>query len=640
DVYYVVPAVGHLFSLVEKEKSGWNYPVFDVEWVPSFEVNKDASFQKPYFQNFVRLSKKAERFVVACDYDTEGSVIGYNILRFICGRSDGERMKFSTLTIPDLKEALQKPMKHLDFPQIEAGLARHILDWLWGINTTRALTLAIKNSTNHFKIISTGRVQGPALKILTDREKEIEEFEPEPYWEVEAHLFKGMEIVALHENGKFWEKEEAFGVKKRCDGKDAKVFEVKRREYKQNPPHPFDLTTLQTEAYAAFRMSPTVTLSIAQSLYERGLISYPRTSSQKLPKKIGYKDIIQKLSLQKKYSGFARKLLSKELKPNEGKKKDPAHPAIYPTGEVPKKLNKYEAKVYDLIVRRFLATFEEPAIRESIKVVFDINGERFLSEGKRTVVKNWMEIYEPYVRYKEQILPNLEKGEVVESRGIEVIEKETQPPPRYTEASIISELEKRNLGTKATRAGIIQTLYDRGYIEGESIRVTDLGRVVVETLEEHCPLIISEEMTRKFEQGMELIERGESKKDDLIERAKKELERILNDFRRNERVIGEKLNEAVIETRRKSDELGVCPECGSNLKIIRLKNGKRFVGCEGYPKCSKSYPLPGTGMIIPLKERCKECGLPMIKVVRKGKRPYTMCIDPNCKSKESWAKRV
>ncbi|MFP4045974.1 MAG: DNA topoisomerase I, partial [Candidatus Aenigmatarchaeota archaeon] len=337
---YVVPAVGHIFSLEQKGK-GWDYPVFDIEWKPTFEVQDGSKWMKNYYDNLRKMANKADKFINACDYDQEGSVIGYNVLKFIVGTENAGRMKFSTLTTSDLQEAYEETSDELDMPMVESGLARHILDWFWGINLSRALTLSIKNNTNIFKVLSTGRVQGPTLKILAEREREIQAFEPEDYWVLEALLQKNKDrIEAYHEKDKFWEEDEAKEIKEKCENNDAKVAKVKRNKYKHNPPYPFDLSTLQTEAYSAFGITPSKTLDIAQSLYESGLISYPRTSSQKLPPKIGYKKILKKIKNQNDYEPLAKKVLDKsKIYPRQGKKEDKAHPAIYPTGSKPKKLN-------------------------------------------------------------------------------------------------------------------------------------------------------------------------------------------------------------------------------------------------------------------------------------------------------------
>ncbi len=181
----VVCAVGHLYTVAEKDKKGWTYPVFGVEWKASFDVNKGSAFTKPYLQLIKREAKGKDTIVVACDYDVEGEVIGFNVVKYAGGKDDAKRMKFSTTTKADLRKAYENLLDHLDHGQAEAGVTRHELDWLFGINLSRALTLSVKHATGVFKILSSGRVQGPALKTLAEREKEIQAFVPVPYWELE-----------------------------------------------------------------------------------------------------------------------------------------------------------------------------------------------------------------------------------------------------------------------------------------------------------------------------------------------------------------------------------------------------------------------------------------------------------------------
>ncbi|MDP3727833.1 MAG: DNA topoisomerase I [bacterium] len=441
----VACAVGHLYTVTEKNKKGWTYPVFDIEWKASYEVNKGAAFTKPYLQLIQKLCKESQDIVVACDYDVEGEVIGFNIVRFACGKKDAFRMKFSTTTKEDLRNSYDTVAKHLDHGQAEAGITRHELDWLFGINLSRALTLSIKNATGMFKILSSGRVQGPALKLLSAREKDIQTFIPVPYWELELDT---QELIALHEKGKFDERKKAEDIYTKCNGKKAVVTKLDKEQFKQDAPHPFDLTALQLEAYRVFRIQPKETLEIAQVLYINSYISYPRTSSNQLPESIGYKKVLQKLSEQQMYTAFAQELLKqKELKPNNGKKKDEAHPAIYPTGEVPGSLEVKEAKVYDLIVKRFLATFAQAAVRETVSATIDVNKENFLAKGTRTVEENWHKYYRPYVKLEEAEVHVKEKQEL-HVKELKLLDKETSPPRRYTPASIIKELEKKSLGTK------------------------------------------------------------------------------------------------------------------------------------------------------------------------------------------------
>ena len=354
----VASAVGHIFILAEKIKSS-TYPVSEVEWKPSYLASKNSSFTKKYYDVLKKLSKQAKEFTVATDYDIEGSVIGSNIVKYICNKKDAKRMKFSTLTKDELIKSYETASKHLDFPQIEAGETRHELDFLWGISTSRALTNSIKNATGRYKMMSTGRVQGPALKIIVDKELEIKKFIPVPYWQLQLMGdIKSNTLEFFHEKNRFDNEKDAKDIYEKIKGNDGKVHEIKKDKTSIKPPSPFDLTSLQIEAYRTLRIQPKNTLEIAQNLYLTGLISYPRTSSQQLPESLNYKEIISKLSKQSEYKNICKNLLSlKELKPNNGKKTDKAHPAIHPTGEIPEKITQEGQNLYDLIVRRTLASF-------------------------------------------------------------------------------------------------------------------------------------------------------------------------------------------------------------------------------------------------------------------------------------------
>lgn len=619
----VAPAAGHLFVLTESGPHRWHYPVFKVTWKPVYQ-NKNMTWSKKYFQNLKKLSTHAKEFISACDYDIEGSVIAFNIMRFICHVKDGKRMKFSTLTKPDLIDAYENISPHLDFGMINAGLARHYLDYFWGINTSRALILSIKRAGG-FKILSTGRVQGPTLNILQKREKEIRSFVSSPFWEIQlTGRVNHKEILALHITGRFLKKREASTILKKCSRKNGTVEEVKKKEYNQNPPFPFDLTTLQREAYQHFKFSPKQTLDIAQSLYEQALISYPRTSSQKLPAQLGYKDILKHLKKQKVYSPLCQQLLKKSLKPHEGYKEDSAHPSIFPTGGAPKVLGKYEKKLYDLIVRRFLAVFADAAVRERVKATILIEGERFVSEGVRTLQANWIDFYIPYATVREVILPPLKKGDVIKNDKLEMLDKETSPPPRFTQATILKEMEKLGLGTKATRAGILHTLYGRGYIDGKSIEVTKLGEAVITALEKYCSEIISVHLTRTFEESMEAISEGKWKQEQVIQEAQHTLKKVLAVFKKHEKSIGKELLTGVREAMRAESTIGPCT-CGKTLIIRKSHVGKRFVGCTGYPNCTETFSLPHAGTVAVSSKKC-DCGLFIISVKQPKKRPWKLCV--------------
>ncbi len=400
---------------------------------------------------------------------------------------------------------------------------------------------------------------------------------------------------------------------------------------------------MQTEAYRLFGYSPQQTLNIAQNLYTSAYVSYPRTSSEKFPPQINYRGILEALSKIKKYKKLCEALLSlPELKPVEGKRTDPAHEAIHPTVEPPKDVKKLrgpEQKIYDLICRRFFSVFAKEAIRESMKVLIKVNGYRFSTTGRRTIEKGWMEFYGPYAKFGEIILPDLKKGDKLNVKKLELLSKETSPPPRYSQASIIREMEKRGLGTRATRAAILQTLYDRNYITGKSIKVTDLGLKVALTLKKYVPDFVDEKLTRRFEKDLEKIMEGKAKKEKVLKKAEKAIIKICEEFKRHEDKIGKKLGKAIIQTQNDKATLGPCPKCGKDLKIMfSPRTRKFFVGCTGYPKCKTGFPLPHNASFQKLDKICDKCNTPIIRVIRKGKRPFNMCLDPNCPTKKDWGK--
>ena len=631
----VACAVGHLYGLDEKEKKGWRFPVFDIEWKPAADISKKSGFSKKYLNAIKKLAKGADEFTVATDYDQEGSVIGKNIITLACKKKDANRMKFSTLTKPDLIEAYENKSKHLDWPQATAGETRHYLDFYNGINYSRALTSSIK-AAGSFKLMSTGRVQGPALKIIADREKEIKAFKPVPFWQIELQgaVNKG-DISAWHKKDKFWDKKEADRVMEKVKNEKKAIVEMAgKKQFQQAAPTPFDLTTLQIESYRCHGISPKDTLSIAQELYTSGFISYPRTSSQQLPDKIGYKKIMMQLQKLKAYSQLISKLLSKKiLIPNNGKKTDPAHPAIYPTGIIPGNLNQREERVYDLIVKRFMATFAEPATRETMTIDVNCRDEIFVAKGTRTIEKGWHVFYEPYVNVEEEELPAVNKDDIVYVKKITVHNKETQPPKRYTPASIIKELEKRGLGTKATRSEIVDTLFQRGYVTGKAIEATNLGIKTVETLEKYVPKIVDEELTRHFEEEMEKIMEDKIKKEDVLEDAKGAITHILSDFKKKEKEIGKELLAANIETRDALSSLGKCPVCKKGYLQIRRGKKGHFTSCSNYPECKTIFSLPSNALIKPAKNSCETCGYPRVSVIKRGKRPQDFCVNAECKSK-------
>ena len=638
----VVPAIGHLYTVASKEKAKRDYPVFDYHWVPRYLAERGASKIRVWLNVIAKLAENAEEFVDACDFDIEGSIIGYCILKYACGSKEktAKRMKYSTLTTEELQESYAHLLPHLDFALVEAGLTRHEIDWLYGINLSRALTMAVKSSSGQYATLSTGRVQGPTLKFLEDREKTIKCFVPVPYWSITAKIIINDTAYEAEYEKILESKQEATAVMDACKTKEGQIETIALKEFEQNPPVPFDLGALQSEAYRNFHFTPMHASNIAQHLYLDALISYPRTSSQKLPPAIGYEAVLRKLAKLPAYGKQAADLLSKPvLKPNEGEKADPAHPAIYPTGNLPEKpLGTAERNIFDLIIRRFMAVFGEPAIRQSTKATISISGNLFHLNGMRTLSEGWLRFYKPYVQLEDVTLPPLTQGQKITVKRVVVKNNFTKPPARYNPRTLLLKMEKEDIGTKATRAATIQTLYDRKYLRGtDSLAVSDLGFEVIEILAKYCPAVVSPELTRKLEEKMNEIQQGKETKEAVLQNAVEILKPVLLELKEKESVIGEQLSQALKKARLEERIVGACPKCADGkLVILRSKKtGKRFVGCTNYfeGKCNVTFPLPQSGTVKPLNNTCKSCGCPILHVWMKGKRSWKLCLNPNCPSK-------
>jgi len=645
----VAPALGHLYTVVHERGRRNYYPVFNFRWAPRHLAEKGAKHIRTWIEVFSKLATNAIGFIDACDYDIEGSLIGYSILKYACKGNDSvaKRMKYSTLTKAELEKAYDEPLPKLDYALIEAGRTRHEVDWLYGVNISRALTLAANRWSGKYATLSTGRVQGPTLKFLVARERAIHTFVPTPYWslltQVEIH---GKTYELEYEKKNIEKKTEADAIIEECKGKTGKIEKIEEKKFQLSPPIPFDLGALQREAYSLFGYTPRRTGNIAERLYLEALISYPRTSSQKLPAAINYKAILNGLSRARNYSPLTSEILRlKELKPREGSKEDPAHPAVYPTGNLPERaLDESERRIWDLIVRRFMAVFGEPAYKRSVKATINIDGHHFHLRGRRILKEGWMRFYRPFIRSEEVSLPPIKEGETIQLKQITREDKFTKPPPRYNPSSLLRRMEEEGLGTKATRADIIETLYNRKYITEERIVVTDLGFDIIEVLRKHAPNVISVKLTRQLEQRMEKIQSNDGKRENVLYEAVNQLQPVLEKLKQSESTIGEALSNAVKRARMQERIVGNCPTCGTGKLMILYsrKTRKRFIGCTNYFKnsCQTSFPLPQRGTVKPMGRPCKGCGWPMIFARLKGRRPWMLCFNPSCPAKAERRKRL
>jgi DNA topoisomerase-1 len=630
----VCSAIGHLYAVDAKTHTSRRYyPVWDFEWKPKHLIDKKSARLARWIQAISSLANKADRYINACDYDVEGSLIGYTILRYACHGADSkaQRMKFSTMTEKELKSAYRTLAPQLDMPLVEAGRTRHELDWLYGINLSRLLTESALKQNRGYSTLSTGRVQGPTLKFVVDREEEIQSFTPTPFWTIDATVARDGQTYTLeYEKEKIPTIAEAEQVVKDCKNAFLEVESADSRNVQQSPPYPFDLSNLQSEAFRHFGYTPSRTLAIVEKLYLEALISYPRTSSQKLPPDIGYSEILHGIANMAQYRTLASKLTIKDSpRPAQGPKDDPAHPAVYPTGEPPKRhLIQPEANLLDLIIKRFMSAFAEASLRESSQLTLKKEPHRFFLRGTRVLREGWTQFYRPYTSDEFQKLPDLKVGDKIPITRIKDTQKFTEPPPRYNPSSLLRKMEEENIGTKATRAEITEILYRRGYIKNIRIEATPLALKIINLLNKYCQLIIDPKFTAKLETSMDNIQTLQTTRSHVIADTLDHLRPIMLDLIAREDEIGSQLAEVVMSQRIASLTFDYpCPQCGSKLKIIRSRtSGKRFIGCTGYEKgCRFTLPLPQFGNLSITQTNCKICGFQLVQARMKGRRPMTSC---------------
>ncbi len=639
--YVVCAALGHLYGVSDTIQERGTYPVLDLEWFPIGTIDRKAPRQAASRIRAIQsLSDRASAFVNACDFDIEGETIGYNILRYACKGKERSalRAKFSTLTREEISGAFQKSNLSSAGSSAIAGRLRHMIDFVWGVNLSRALSESLRTGYS-YRTVSMGRVQGPTLNFVVEREVAIRTFVPTPYWSLSGLFTKGdVSFEAEYSTVPFVStRREAERVKASCEGHDGLVSKVTRSVVKQRPPPPFNLADLQKEAYKLFGYTPSKTLRVAETLYLDALISYPRTGSQKLPK-ADHRALLSKVSTIPGYEGLARELLSRDnLRPTEGSKTDSAHPSINPTGERTRRpLRADERQIFDLVIRRFLSCFGDDSTREVISGTILIEGETFKVTGTKVLHRGWLSFYraaEP--RSAGSAFPPVQEGDSVKAQLVNVRENFRSHLPRYNQSTLLEKMEKEAIGTKATRAETIATLLGRGYVAGEGLVPTELGFSLIEAMREYCPQIISTDLTREIEKRLELIEESDEASSDFFEEVLSSLVRQLEKLKSGEKEVASKLRSSVVESATARTVLGTCPMCKEGmLRVIRsYKTGKRFVGCTSYSKgCRASAPLPQRGSLKPASKPCRYCGWPVV-YARVGRHPWRLCVNSKCPRK-------
>ncbi len=577
-----------------------------------------------------KLGKQAEHLTIATDYDREGELIGveaFDIIKKVNPDVTADRVHYSTITPAEIKKAFSSPTK-IDFNLADAGMSRQEIDLIWGAVLTRFVSLSSGRLGDKF--LSVGRVQSPTLALIVNREKEREAFVPTPYWELYATLINSGEFEAQHKKGRFLDKAEAERIKEKL-GKTGVVKTVTLGKRSEKPPTPFN-TTEFLRAASWIGVSAANAMRIAESLYVNGFISYPRTDNTVYPATLDTKSIIASF-LNTEFNDYAQKLLSGKLVPTRGKKEATDHPPIHPATPAKRsELKEDEWKIYELVVRRFFATFAEETLWETMSVVVDISGEDFTANGARLVEQGWRWYY-AYNKPEDRILPQLKEGQILKVKEVKLVAKETQPPSRYGQGHLIKIMEDLGLGTKSTRHEIISKLYSRAYVHGNPLQPTRTAYAVIEALEKYAGTITKPEMTSKLEQDMDKISEGIVKEEFVVKESREMLDGVFKDMLENKELISESIRNGLYEDR----IIGKCQKCSSDLVVKKSRKGSRFIGCSSYPKCDFTLPLPPSGQIVVTDKQCKEHGLYFIRIINKGKRPWDVGC-PHCNYIE-WQKK-
>jgi DNA topoisomerase-3 len=597
--YIVTWAVGHLVELSEPEDYDASLKKWNINTLPIVPETFKLKPNKQTYKQFAIVKELLNRsdvgnVVNACDAGREGELIYRYIMRLANCHKSSRRLWLSETTPEAIKKAFAALRNSIDYDLLGyAAEARSRADWLVGINATRAFT--VRQNT----LLSVGRVQTPTLALIVNREREIRDFVPVPYWQLDAEFIKvdGQSYRGKWFKGKqnrFNNQEQATLMRDRLVGQRGIINDIEQKKLVDKPPLLFNLNDLQKEANRKFGMSAQRTLNAAQSLYEKHkLLTYPRTDSRHLTKDLANSLIsrIKALSKHAPYYDFAEqavragKLGGRYV--NDAKVTD--HHAIITTNVAPNlsKLSNEEQKIYDLVARRFLAVFLNDAKYMQTTIITDVIGETFVTKGKVVLELGWREVYQPAETKNDQdednsVLPVVTKGEEVTAETIELSEKETNPPKRYTDASLLAAMEGASklvdnkelknamkgsgLGTPATRAAIIERLIKVGYIERQkkNLLPTAKGETLIDLVPE---LVKSPEMTGQWEKTLSDIEEGNYDPKDFMQGIVAVTHKIVDLAK----------SQQVTDVSVANESLGKCPLCGR--EVVESKKG---YGCAGY----------------------------------------------------------
>ena len=576
-------------------------------------------------------AKKADNVLLASDPDREGEAIAWHLMQALNIDEDTKcRIVFNEITKETIKEAVKNP-RSIDNNRVEAQQARRVLDRLVGYKLSPLLWRKIK------KGLSAGRVQSVTLRIIIDREEEINKFIPEEYWSLTALLNtsekKILEAKLAKKSGKkinITNSNEIDKIIKEIEGKPFVVKDVKKRKRKRNPAPPFTTSSLQQDAYRKINFTAKKTMSIAQQLYEGieigkesiGLITYIRTDSTRIAE-TAQKEA-QDFIIDKYGKHFLPQIVNQSK--SKGKSQD-AHECIRPTSilrepnAIKEFLTRDQFRLYKLIWERFLASQMAPAILEQTTVSIMVEDYEFVATGSVTVFKGFMEVYvegKDEEDKKEEILAEVQVGQDLKLKKLDPKQHFTQPPPRFTEATLVKMLEERGIGRPSTYAPIIDTLLSRGYLvrEEKQFHPTELGIVVNELLKEYFPDIVNIEFTANLESKLDEISEGFTKWKDVIKD-------FYSSFQKDLEHAEEEIGKIEVEDE-VTDE--ICEKCGRNY-VVKFGRYGKFLACPGFPECRSTKPLlEEIGIVCP---KCQK-GQIVVRRSKKGRKFYGCSDYPTC----------
>jgi len=594
--YKVLSSYGHIRDLPKNELGVDVEKDFQPKYVIPLKSRKVINLLK-------QESQKTNLTILATDEDREGEAIAWHLAQALKldSKNHYQRIVFHEITKNAVEQALKNPRK-IDMSLVDAQQARRILDRIVGYKLSPFLWKKIARG------LSAGRVQSVAVRLVMEREREVENFKPQEYWSITALLKKLVKTQSVEFAATLIKKDNKnipkLGIKIKKEAEkiiqdlksaEYQVINIEKKEVKRNPFPPFTTSTLQQEAWRRFRFPAKLTMQLAQRLYETGKITYHRTDS---------------LNLSSLALGTAKKFITENYGQNyhqfrkfktKAKGAQEAHEAIRPTYvdktpealKIQAKLDDRQYKLYDLIWRRFIACQMASAVFDSMVVDIKAKNYIFRATGQTLKFDGFLKVYP--IKYEETELPALKKEEVLELVRLITQQHFTQPPARYTEATLIKALEAQGIGRPSTYAPIISTVQERNYIEKDErkyFRPTEMGLVVNDLLVEHFPKIVNIKFTANMEEDLDKIAQGQ-----------KQWQKVIKEFYAPFSQNLEKKYQAVSKkefTEKPTEK--ICPKCGSPL-LIRLGKFGKFYACSKFPKCRYTESLPENLLGI----KCPKC---------------------------------